>query len=105
MQALALHLLLCLLLDLGHQQVAQHSWWVCGVFLLPYFQWSEQHLWVVELARGVMLRQGLALPAHQTAEACWMLTLVVADCKPADLTKVAFAAEVVALQAMQSFLA
>lgn len=72
-------------LYLGHQQVAQHSWWVCGVFLLPYFQWSGQHLWVVELARGVMLRQGLALPAHQTAEACWMLTLVVADCKPAGI--------------------
>ncbi len=41
---------------------------------------------MVELARDVLLRQhGLALPAHQTAEACWMLTLVVADCKPAGI--------------------
>jgi hypothetical protein len=25
-------------LYLGDQQVAQHSWWVCGVLLLPHFR-------------------------------------------------------------------
>ena len=48
-------------LYLGHQQVVQHSWWVCGALWLLHFQSSGQHLWVVELARGALLGQGLTL--------------------------------------------